>query len=45
MKPLEEYGMYHINIDIGKDNIKLCDEVIININTLYIDSKIERIYK
>lgn len=37
--------MYHINIDIGKDNIELRDTAIVNVNTLYIDSKIERIYK
>ncbi|MBR6504864.1 MAG: alanine racemase [Clostridia bacterium] len=37
-------GMFHINIDIGKDNIKTGDEVIINVNTLYVDSKIERKY-
>jgi len=43
-KTVGKIGMYHINIDIGKDNIKPGDEVIININTLKVDSKIERRY-
>lgn len=38
-------GMYHINIDIGNDTIKPGDDVIINVNTLYVDSKIDRVYK
>jgi len=38
-------GMYHINIDIGKDNIKVGDEAEINVNTILLDSKIERVYK
>ena len=36
--------MYHINIDIGKDDIKSGDEVLINVNTLHINSKIERVF-
>ena len=38
-------GMYHINVNIGKDNINPGDEVIIDINTLHVDSKIKRVYK
>lgn len=38
-------GMYHMNIDIKNDDIKPGDEVIININTLHVNSKVERVYK
>ena len=38
-------GMYHINVDIKNDNIKPGDEAIIDVNTIHLDSKVERIYK
>jgi len=38
-------GMYHMNVDIKNDVIKPGDEVIINVNTLHVNSKVERIYK
>jgi len=44
-KVVGKVGMYHINIDIGNDNIKPGDQAEINVNTLHINSNVERVYK
>jgi len=44
-KVVGKVGMYHINVDIGNNNINTGEEVFINVNTLHIDSRVERIYK
>ena len=36
--------MYHLEIDITGSNAKLNDTVVIPVNPLYIDRKIERKY-
>lgn len=39
---LGKIGMYHMVIDITDTDIKLNDEVLLNVNTLHIDSKVRR---
>ena len=41
---LGKIGMYHLVIDITDSSISINDEVIIDVNPLYIDSKIRREY-
>ena len=41
---LGKIGMYHMVIDITDTDIKLNDEVLLGVNTLYIDSKVRREY-
>ena len=38
-------GMYHMTIDILDDNVNIGDKVRINVNPLYVDSKIKRVYE
>lgn len=38
-------GMYHITADVTNSNIKIGDEVILDISPLYIDSNIRREYR
>jgi len=37
-------GMYHLAIDVTNSDIKVNDEVIIDVSPLYVDSKIRREY-
>lgn len=44
-KVMGKIGMYHIEIDItGSDNIKINDNIDLDINPLYVDSSIRREY-
>lgn len=37
-------GMYHMAIDVTNSNVKIGDSVYLDINPLYIDSKLRREY-
>ena len=43
-KILGRLGMYHITVDITNKNVKINDEVILDINPIFVDSKITRDY-
>jgi len=38
-------GMYHITVDVTGSDVKIGDEVILDISPLYVDSTIRREYK
>ena len=44
-KILGRLGMYHISVDVTGKNVKLGDEVILNVNPIFVDNRIRREYK
>ena len=42
---LEQYGMYHIVVDVTEGNVKTGDIAHLEINPLYISKDIEREYR
>lgn len=44
-KIIGRLGMYHITLDITGSDIKIGDEILLDINPIYVDSNIRREYK
>ena len=42
---LGKIGMYHVAIDITESNLKIGDTVYLDVNPIYVDSRIRREYE